>query len=151
MRLPADQQKAAVGAALEAFPWLAERSAQRAGTLSGGEQQMLAVAQAFVDPAARSCMIDEFSLGLAPKIVEQLAEAVRRIADAGSAVLVVEQSAPIAARARRPRAGHGTRTHHALRAHRHPRRRPVAADRAPTSRARRRRPTTTGATSAVTA
>ena len=95
MRLPADQQKAAVGAALEAFPWLAERSAQRAGTLSGGEQQMLAVAQAFVT-RPRILMIDEFSLGLAPKIVEQLADAVRRIADAGSAVLVVEQSAPIA-------------------------------------------------------
>jgi branched-chain amino acid transport system ATP-binding protein len=95
MRLPADQQQSAVGAALEAFPWLAERAQQRAGTLSGGEQQMLAVAQAFVT-RPRILMIDEFSLGLAPKIVEQLADAVRVIADAGSAVLVVEQSAPIA-------------------------------------------------------
>jgi branched-chain amino acid transport system ATP-binding protein len=95
MRLPVDQQAGAVAAALEAFPWLAERAAQRAGTLSGGEQQMLAVAQAFVT-RPRILMIDEFSLGLAPKIVEQLADAVRRIADAGSAVLLVEQSAPIA-------------------------------------------------------
>jgi branched-chain amino acid transport system ATP-binding protein len=95
MRLPADRQKDAVAAALDAFPWLAERAEQRAGTLSGGEQQMLAVAQAFVT-RPRILMIDEFSLGLAPKIVEQLASAVRRIAESGSAVLLVEQSAPIA-------------------------------------------------------
>ncbi len=79
----------------EMFPWVGERSEQVASTLSGGEQQMLAVSQALlVQP--KVLLIDEFSLGLAPRIVGQLMELVRTIAHEGTAVLLVEQSANVA-------------------------------------------------------
>lgn len=77
------------------FPWLADRAGQTAATLSGGEQQMLAVSQAFIAPP-RVLLIDEFTLGLAPKIVAQLMALVREIAAQGTAVLLVEQSAHVA-------------------------------------------------------
>jgi branched-chain amino acid transport system ATP-binding protein len=72
------------------FPRLAERSAQLAGTLSGGEQQMLATARALMFEA-RLLAIDEPSLGLAPKIREELFGAIRKIHDEGVPVLLVEQ------------------------------------------------------------
>ena len=72
------------------FPRLAERRAQIAGTLSGGEQQMLATARALMFDA-RLLAIDEPSLGLAPKIREELFEAIRRIHADGVPVLLVEQ------------------------------------------------------------
>jgi branched-chain amino acid transport system ATP-binding protein len=72
------------------FPRLAERRAQIAGTLSGGEQQMLATARALMFDA-RLLAIDEPSLGLAPKIREELFEAIRRIHADGVPVLIVEQ------------------------------------------------------------
>jgi branched-chain amino acid transport system ATP-binding protein len=76
----------------ERFPRLAERRNQMAGTLSGGEQQMLALARGLAtDPAL--LMLDELSMGLAPKIVEQLYEQVAAIAEEGVSVLVVEQFA----------------------------------------------------------
>jgi branched-chain amino acid transport system ATP-binding protein len=72
------------------FPRLAERRAQIAGTLSGGEQQMLATARALMYEA-KLLAIDEPSLGLAPKIRQELFEAIRRIHVEGVPVLLVEQ------------------------------------------------------------
>lgn len=78
--------------AYDMFPRLAERRAQEAGSLSGGEQQMLAVARALMsDP--QLVMFDEPSLGLAPALVEATFETVRRVREAGLGVLLVEQNA----------------------------------------------------------
>ncbi len=73
------------------FPKLAQRRSQLAGTMSGGEQQMVAVARAMVS-APRLLMLDEPSLGLAPRLVDELLAIARRIADAGTTVLMVEQN-----------------------------------------------------------
>jgi len=73
------------------FPKLRERRTQLAGTMSGGEQQMVAVARAMMS-APRLLMLDEPSLGLAPKMVDELLGIVRRIADSGTTVLMVEQN-----------------------------------------------------------
>jgi ABC-type branched-subunit amino acid transport system ATPase component len=78
-----------------AFPRLAERREQLASTLSGGEQQMLAISKAFI-VKPRLLLIDELSLGLAPKIVGELLEMVKRINAGGTAVVLVEQSVNIA-------------------------------------------------------
>ena len=74
------------------FPRLAERRLQAAGTLSGGEQQMLAIGRALMS-RPRMIMFDEPSLGLAPNIVEQTFAIIRRIQAAGTTVLLVEQNA----------------------------------------------------------
>jgi branched-chain amino acid transport system ATP-binding protein len=74
------------------FPRLAERRRQTAGTLSGGEQQMLAIGRALMS-RPRLIMFDEPSLGLAPNIVERTFAIIRRIRDAGTTVLLVEQNA----------------------------------------------------------
>ena len=74
----------------ERFPVLAKRRSQTAGTLSGGEQQMLSLARAVItDP--RMLMIDELSLGLAPRLVSQLFDDVEAIREAGTTILLVEQ------------------------------------------------------------
>ncbi len=73
------------------FPKLRERAHQLAGTMSGGEQQMVAVARAMMS-APRLLMLDEPSLGLAPKMVDELLGMARRIADNGTTVLMVEQN-----------------------------------------------------------
>ena len=73
------------------FPRLAERRAQLAGTLSGGEQQMLAVGRALIGKP-RLLMLDEPSLGLAPKMVDELLAILCRIRDEGVTILLVEQN-----------------------------------------------------------
>ncbi|MCM2355478.1 MAG: ABC transporter ATP-binding protein [Arenimonas sp.] len=73
------------------FPKLRERAGQLAGTMSGGEQQMVAVARAMM-AAPRLLMLDEPSLGLAPRMVDELLAIARRIADGGTTVLMVEQN-----------------------------------------------------------
>jgi len=78
------------------FPWIAERGEQRAGTLSGGEQQMLALARALMG-RPKLLMLDEPSLGLAPLIVREIFRIVRELNEnEGLTVLVVEQDARIA-------------------------------------------------------
>ena len=78
------------------FPWMERRRDQQAGTLSGGEQQMLALARALVG-RPRLLMLDEPSLGLAPTIVQEIFRIVKELnADDGLTVLVVEQNANVA-------------------------------------------------------
>jgi branched-chain amino acid transport system ATP-binding protein len=74
------------------FPILAERRQQAAGSLSGGEQQMLAIARALM-PGPKLLMLDEPSLGLAPIIVEKVVEIIETIRGEGTTVLLVEQNA----------------------------------------------------------
>jgi branched-chain amino acid transport system ATP-binding protein len=80
---------------LALFPVLRDRLADPAADLSGGQQQMLSLAMAFLS-RPKLVMIDELSLGLAPVVVERLVEVVRRIRDQGTTVVVVEQSVNVA-------------------------------------------------------
>lgn len=77
------------------FPNLAAKRKQRAGTLSGGERQMLSMAQAFLT-RPKVYLLDEPSSGLAPRIVREVFDAVRRLVGAGLTVLMVEQNARVA-------------------------------------------------------
>ena len=89
--LPKGERARRLQQVLHDFPKLRERISQLAGTMSGGEQQMVAVARAMVS-APRLLMLDEPSLGLAPRMVDELLAMVRRIADGGTTVLMVEQN-----------------------------------------------------------
>ncbi|HUQ38535.1 MAG TPA: MFS transporter [Acidimicrobiales bacterium] len=90
-----DHVARATAEVLERFPVLQRRWKQKAGNLSGGEQQMLTLGQAFI-AQPRLLMIDELSLGLAPVIVEQLLDIVRAIHAEGTTVVIVEQSVQVA-------------------------------------------------------
>ncbi len=81
--------------ALELFPRLKERIKQSAGTLSGGEQQMLAIARALL-ARPRLLLLDEPSLGLAPQVVQTIFKIIREINATGTTILLVEQNAHMA-------------------------------------------------------
>jgi len=84
------QEQHSIEQATTAFPILATKLRQRAGTLSGGQQQMLAMAQAYVtDP--RLILVDEASLGLAPVIVDEIFDFLHTVTSRGAALLIVDQ------------------------------------------------------------
>ena len=92
--LTVEENLVLAGAALDraygAFPRLGERRRQLAGTLSGGEQRMLSLARVLADPP-RLLIADELSFGLAPRVIDEVYEALRAIRAAGASLLVVEQ------------------------------------------------------------
>ena len=80
----------AIERCIEAFPILGERISQRAGTLSGGQQQMLAMSRAYAQ-SPRLVLVDEASLGLAPIIVDEIFRFLEQLAAQGAALLIVDQ------------------------------------------------------------
>ena len=93
--IPRADRSGRVAEVLDLFPWLAERRTQLAGSLSGGQQQQLALARALM-ARPRLLMIDELSLGLAPIVVEQLLEVLGGLREAGVALVIVEQHVDLA-------------------------------------------------------
>jgi branched-chain amino acid transport system ATP-binding protein len=93
--LSRDEGRAGRAYALELFPELDKRLDTSARSLSGGEQQMLVLAQALVSKP-RFLLIDELSLGLAPVIVKRLIPTIRTVAESGVGVLLIEQFATVA-------------------------------------------------------
>ena len=93
--VPRNERAGRVEEVLELFPWLRERRLQLAGTLSGGQQQQLALARALMT-RPRILMIDELSLGLAPVIVQQLLDVIAGLKAQGVGVVIVEQHVDMA-------------------------------------------------------
>ena len=92
-----EAQTADLDEMMDMFPILRERATQAAGTLSGGEQEMLAIARALM-ARPKLCIFDEPSLGLAPKIVAEVGETINRIKAMGKTILLVEQNSLMALR-----------------------------------------------------
>ncbi len=90
-RVARGERRRGIDKVMQLFPRVAERRRQLAGTMSGGEQQMLAIGRALVSQP-RLLMLDEPSLGLAPKIIAELFKIVRDINASGTSVLLVEQN-----------------------------------------------------------
>jgi branched-chain amino acid transport system ATP-binding protein len=88
--VPRHERAAAIERALTRFPILAERLAQRASTLSGGQQQMLALARVLAAPP-HLVVADELSLGLAPLLIDEVFDALREARDAGATLVLIEQ------------------------------------------------------------
>jgi branched-chain amino acid transport system ATP-binding protein len=82
--------RAAIEQAVDVFPRLGDKLEQSAGTMSGGEQQMLALARAYIS-GAPVILLDEVSMGLAPVIVDAIFEFLERVAKQGTSLLIVEQ------------------------------------------------------------
>ena len=87
---PPGRERESIDRAVEVFPILGDRLGQPAGTMSGGEQQMLALARAYIS-GAPVILLDEVSMGLAPVIVDTIFEFLERVAGEGTALLIVEQ------------------------------------------------------------
>ena len=90
LQSPHGKEKESIDRAVSAFPRLGERLSQLAGTMSGGEQQMLALARTYVQ-SPKVALLDEVSMGLAPKIVDEIFEFLGLLRDQGSSLLLVEQ------------------------------------------------------------
>jgi branched-chain amino acid transport system ATP-binding protein len=90
LQSPKGEEQASIERAVEAFPILGTRIQQTAGSLSGGEQQMLALVRAYVSHP-KLVVVDEASLGLAPLIVDKIFEMLQQIVDTGTSLLLVEQ------------------------------------------------------------
>ena len=93
LKNPKSKRKESLKAVMNMFPILAERSKQLAGTLSGGEQQMLAIGRALMS-LPKLLMLDEPSLGLAPLVVESIFRTIQQINREGVPILLVEQNVP---------------------------------------------------------
>jgi branched-chain amino acid transport system ATP-binding protein len=95
LRREKSRRREAIDEIYETFPWMQSRRNQLAGTLSGGEQQMLGIGRALVN-RPKLLMIDELSLGLAPIIVEEIYEQIAKLNANGLTILIVEQNATLA-------------------------------------------------------